>query len=90
MVFNPDTKDSERVCEQVENNFPDTFVQLKQVHGQDTVVVETTPDSTNPEQIAEDIQTFLEDKGLRTRKYQTETTDTSCIYEVSATTDSWN
>lgn len=86
MVFDPSKSDPERMCDTVENKFPDSWVQLFDQHGQTAIKVEPQSGS-NSKQKAKEIESFLSEKGLRTRI--SDLSGDGTIYEVTGTTDSW-
>ena len=86
MVFDPTKKDSQRMCEEVDEEFPDSMVSLVTKFGQDMIKVEPLSGSGAQEQ-AEKIEQFLSDKGLDTTVVAL--SDDPDVYEVTATTEGW-
>lgn len=84
MVFDPSKTDAERMYDKVEDAFPAAWIELMEVHNQKQLKIEP-PQSETAKEDAEEIQQFLDDKGLRTQINKLG----SQIFEVTATTNAW-
>lgn len=86
MVFDPTKTDAERKYDDVEEKFPDAWLELFDKYGQ-TMLKAEPPRGEDAKQKAERIKMFLSEMGLRTELNCL--SDDGDLYEVVATAENW-
>jgi len=87
MPFDPTVSDKHRVCERVDKEYPDAWVQLITHHGQPMIKVEVQScETVDTKTYAQEVEETLCSYGLRTNIHESH----ADMYEITATTDMWN